>query len=418
MDVPEGWEVNTFASLLKSGDILGIQDGNHGNDHPKANDYVDDGIPFVMARDLHLGTINTKTCSFIARKQADSLRIGFAKPGDVLLSHKGTIGEIAIVPEGFDYVMLTPQVTYYRVNLRGKIFRDYLFQYFRGDEFQSKLKILATQSTRSYLGITAQKELLIRFPPRHEQQKIAQILSVWDKSIEKLEALIAAKQKRKKALMQQLLTGKNRFSGFDGEWEQKRLDSLAKVFIGLVTTMTTNYVDCGVPLIRNSDIKQNKITKEKLIYLSQDFASANKERKLKTGDIVTVHTGEVGVSSVIDKELNGSIGFATLNTRLKSDEISPEYLCWYFNSEHFIQWCVAMSTGDGRQNLNLKDFVKSKIIFPGNIEEQQKIASVLSAANTEIQTHQKQLAALKQQKKCLMQQLLTGKKRVKVDSHV
>jgi type I restriction enzyme S subunit len=411
MHVPDGWRQEKLGKISTA-----VTSGSRD----WAQFYSDSGSKFIRMTNLRRDGIYLKLDDLkyvdVKSESADGKRTALAN-GDILISITAELGKIGWIPENFGEAFINQHTALVRIN-QNKADSKFIAYLLSSKKMNAVINQLNDAGAKAGLNLPTIKALPLLLPPFKEQQKISRILSTWDKAIEKLEALITAKQKRKKALMQQLLTGKKRFAGFEEEWELKRLDSLAKVFIGLVTTMTTNYVDCGVPLIRNSDIKQNKITKEKLIYLSQDFASANKERKLKTGDIVTVHTGEVGVSSVIDKELNGSIGFATLNTRLKSDEISPEYLCWYFNSEHFIQWCVAMSTGDGRQNLNLKDFVKSKIIFPGNIEEQQKIASVLSAANTEIQTHQKQLAALKQQKKCLMQQLLTGKKRVKVDSHV
>lgn len=256
-------------------------------------------------------------------------------------------------------------------------------------------------------------------PPLPEQRKIAQILSTWDKAIGTTERLVNNSKQQKKALMQQLLTGKKRLlddSGkpFKGEWETAILSDIGKVSIGLVTTMTKYYVDDGIPLIRNSDIKPNTINKTKMLQLCSDFSSDYDNRKLRKGDIVTVHTGEVGVSSVIDDELDGCIGFATLNTRPNISKVNSQYLSWYFNSERFINWCVSMSTGDGRQNLNLKDFVKAKVLLP-SLEEQHKIVSVLKNADQEIELLEHQLADLKQEKKALMQQLLTGKRRVKVD---
>jgi type I restriction enzyme S subunit len=411
MHVPDGWRQEKLGKISTA-----VTSGSRD----WAQFYSDSGSKFIRMTNLRRDGIYLKLDDLkyvdVKSESADGKRTALAN-GDILISITAELGKIGWIPENFGEAFINQHTALVRIN-QNKADSKFIAYLLSSKKMNAVINQLNDAGAKAGLNLPTIKALPLLLPPFKEQQKISRILSTWDKAIEKLEALITAKQKRKKALMQQLLTGKKRFAGFEEEWELKRLDSLAKVFIGLVTTMTTNYVDCGVPLIRNSDIKQNKITKEKLIYLSQDFASANKERKLKTGDIVTVHTGEVGVSSVIDKELNGSIGFATLNTRLKSDEISAEYLCWHFNSEHFIQWCVAMSTGDGRQNLNLKDFVKSKIIFPGNVEEQQKIASVLSAADTEIQTHQKHLSALKQQKKGLMQQLLTGKKRVKVDSHV
>ena len=90
-------------------------DGNHGSNHPKAAEYVSKGIPFIMANDLVNGKIDYHNCAFITEERATALRKGFAKPGDVLLTHKATIGRTAIVSSEYDTIVLTPQVTYYRV---------------------------------------------------------------------------------------------------------------------------------------------------------------------------------------------------------------------------------------------------------------------------------------------------------------
>ncbi len=162
----------SIESLIESGDITDVQDGNHGNDHPKASEYVDKGIPFVMASDLSKGYVDLESCKKLPKTRTDKLRVGFSKSGDILISHKGTIGLVARVPEIDDYLMLTPQVTYYRVNNSGKISSRFLEIYFRSNKFQRKLISLAAQSTRAYIGITAQKKLLLPIPTPEQREMI------------------------------------------------------------------------------------------------------------------------------------------------------------------------------------------------------------------------------------------------------
>ncbi len=178
-----------------------------------------------------------------------------------------------------------------------------------------------------------------------------------------------------------------------------------KLWIGLVTTMTTNYVEKGVQLIRNSDIKPNKINRD-LINLDVDFANIHNGRTLKTGDVVTVHTGEVGVSSVITKELNGAHGFATINSRLKKEIITPEYYCWFLNSDDFRRQVYQVITGDGRNNLNLNDFIKLNVSFP-SLPEQSYIAHILSTADSVIQQTQAAIAKYKAIKQGMLHDLFT-----------
>lgn len=166
----EGWNSCSVRHLIQRG-CLAIQDGNHGELHPKAADYVDDGIPFLMASDVRADGLNTSGCAKICESQAMGLRIGFAKPGDILLTHKATIGQVGRVPEviRWPFMMLTPQVTYYRVTGES-ISRDYLFLYMQSRQFQDQLDLLSVnQSTRRYIGIQEQRNLVICFPDSQTQ---------------------------------------------------------------------------------------------------------------------------------------------------------------------------------------------------------------------------------------------------------
>ncbi len=151
-----------LGDLVESGVIAPPQDGNHGEKHPKASDYVEDGIPFVMASDLLDGAVDFARCKKIPKLLADSLRIGFAERGDVLLSHKGTVGQVAYLADTpTEYVMLTPQVTYYRVRDPDQLEPLWLFYSFLSPDYQMQLRRYERQSTRAYVGITAQRELKI-----------------------------------------------------------------------------------------------------------------------------------------------------------------------------------------------------------------------------------------------------------------
>lgn len=185
-ELPERWEIKTVGELIKDGVLEKPFDGNHGGAHPKASDYVDKGIPFIMASDLADGRINLKNCKFISEKKALGLRKGFSKIGDVLISHKATIGRTAIVQENeHAFIMLTPQVTYYRVKNNLKLINIYLKAYFDSRFFQQILGSWAgAGSIRSYLGITDQLKLPVIVPPITDQILIASQANTFDKKLE------------------------------------------------------------------------------------------------------------------------------------------------------------------------------------------------------------------------------------------
>lgn len=249
------------------------------------------------------------------------------------------------------------------------------------------------------------KGLEINLPSFPEQQKIAQMLSTWDKTIEKLDALISAKQKRKKGLMQKLLTGKKRFSGFGEEWKEIRLKKVIK---------EEKSRNKGSTIIRVLSVTN----RNGFVLPEEQFS-----RQVASSDLSNYKIVRKGQFGYNPSRINvGS--FARLDT-FSEGVLSPMYVVFSIDEKNldtnfFFNWMdsheakqriISSIQGTVRDSVGF-DALSSFLIKLPSIYEQQKIAAVLTAAEKEIGTHQKQLAALKEQKKGLMQQLLTGKKRV------
>ena len=168
----EDWEQRKLGDLVKEDVLDAPMDGNHGEKHPTSDEYVDSGIPFLMASDIHNGNVDIHLCKFITKERAERLDKGFVRNGDVLLTHKASIGETAIL-NGLttEYAMLTPQVTYYRIKNEERLSREYLYAFFNSLDFQNELKTKAAQSTRPYIGITAQQNLSVFLPKDVNEQK-------------------------------------------------------------------------------------------------------------------------------------------------------------------------------------------------------------------------------------------------------
>lgn len=166
-EIPEGWKYCDIQKLIDDKIIFKNQDGNHGELHPKPSDYVPFGVPFIMAKDIVNGFVNTHSCSFIKVEQANKLRIKPAQEGDVLLTHKGTMGRVAIVPKGTKKIVLTPQVTFYRTRDISRINKEFLYCLFNSFEFMSQLIGDSEQSTRNFLSITNQRLMQIQLPSQN-----------------------------------------------------------------------------------------------------------------------------------------------------------------------------------------------------------------------------------------------------------
>ena len=226
------WKIYTVQELIDLSMIEEPKDGNHGNIHPKTSDYVPFGVPFIMANDLVNGKVDYINCAFISEEQANTLKKGFAHPGDVLITHKATIGRTAIVDKTFDTIVLTPQVTYYRV-IKG-ISNLYLKYYFDSSVFQQTFANWAgAGSTRAYLGITAQKKLPIVLPPIETQNKIASILSSLDDKIELNNAINNNLERQVSALYQSWFEDFDPTNGVcPDNWSNQMLSTIADISSG------------------------------------------------------------------------------------------------------------------------------------------------------------------------------------------
>lgn len=245
--------------------------------------------------------------------------------------------------------------------------------------------------------------IIINVPPIAEQRKIAQILSTWDKAIATTERLLANKQQQKKALMQRLLTGKQRFAGFEGEWQDLTLTEVAQITMGSSPLSTAyNETGDGLPLIQgNADIKDR---------LSAPRIHTSQITKECIADDVLLSV-RAPVGTVAKSRHHACIGRGIAAIRAKG-LLSQEYL-YQLLLDFEPKW-ERLSQGSTFESVNSDDIKSLPVRLPC-IKEQQTIASVLAKADSELSIIQKQLDNLKLQKKALMQQLLTGKRRVKVD---
>lgn len=202
----EAWEQRKLGELVKERILEAPLDGNHGEKHPTSDEYVESGIPFLMASDIHNGEVNIYSCKYITKERAERLDKGFARNGDVLLTHKATIGETAILSNLMtEYAMLTPQVTYYRIKNEERLNREYLYSFFNSLDFQTELKTKAAQSTRPYIGITAQQNLKIILPTEiDEQRKIGLYFGNLDRLITLHQQKCEELKKIKKFMLQKM----------------------------------------------------------------------------------------------------------------------------------------------------------------------------------------------------------------------
>jgi len=378
------WHSKTIDKLVEDKIIAKPIDGNHGNLHPKSTDYVQGGIPFIMACDIKEGYVDLVNCKFLNKELSDKLQKGFAKVGDVLLTHKGSIGEVAIVPESVeDYIMLTPQVTYYRVLNKNLINNFFLSYIFNTSYFQKNLRLLADSGTRPYIGITEQRNLHISLTSIAEQHKIASFFTVIDQKISQLKRKKNLLEQYKKGVMQKIFSQEIRFKDDKGQefpkWEKKKLGDVAK------------NISSGKSKIRNS-------TGEFPLYGSTGIIGYSNNYEYSGKNILIARVG-ANAGTLYKVKGNYSVTDNTLILNLLN-EIDADFI-YYFLIEIKLNRLVF---GSGQPLITGGQLNNLKLSLP-TLPEQKKIADFLSAIDDKINQSQKQIEKAETWKKGLLQMM-------------
>lgn len=409
--LPTHWEVVKIINLIKRGIVLDHLDGNHGNLYPRQDEFTESGVPYISANSIVSGKVDFSKAKHLSPERANQLKKGIARDGDVLFAHNATVGPVAVLETTEPYVILSTTLTYYRCNL-DQLDNYYLMAFLESELFQCQYMPIMAQSTRNQLPITTQRTLYIALPPLNEQRIIAAILSTWDEAITLTEQLIAALQRRKQGLMQRLLTGGVRFPGFDREWEEVQLGDLATVKRGASPRPIRDpkwFSETGRGWIRIADINASptRFLEETSQYLSP--LGEEKSVPVEIGQLILSIAATIGVPKVVNIPACIHDGFVLLSDY--EDYMDRDFLY------HFLSSLTDRLQDRGQpgtqRNINSSLVRRIQIPYPEQAE-QQRIAEILSLAEDEIYTLSLLIDKLVEQKKGLMQRLLTGQIRVGV----
>jgi type I restriction enzyme S subunit len=398
--LPANWLIQRVEELLNQKILAKPLDGNHGEIHPKGSDFVNAGIPFVMATDVVNGKVDLVNCKFITENQAEGLNKGFSISGDVLLTHKASIGRTAIVGKlETPYIMLTPQVTYYRVIDKEKLNNKYLKYYFDSPVFQDTLANHGDSgSTRAYIGITAQRELPICIPPLPEQQSIANILSSLDDKIDLLHRQNKTLEQMAETLFRQWFIEE---AGED--WIETPLSQVANFLNGLACQKhpPKNATD-KLPVLKIKELNSG-------ISESSDWATSEvkPEYIIENGDVIFAWS-----ASLMVKVWNGEK--CVLNQHLFK-VTSKEYPKWFY-----LMWCkhhldefISISSSHATTMGHIKrgDLDAAMVLVPSDDELEFMSEKMTPILNKQIGIA-KQIKTLEKLRDNLLPKLMSGEVRV------
>ncbi len=336
----------------------------------------------------------------------------------VIIGRKGTIDK----PQYLDKPFWAIDTTFYCVPIdKNKVDIKWFYQY-------SKLINWRNYNEASGVPSLSRETIYaiqVATPPITEQREIVKILATWDKAISTTERLIENSTQQKKAVMQQLLTGKKRLldeSGkrFEGDWERLKLEDIV-IRTQLGTSERTKDIEetRTIPLIKMGNLTWGGFSFDKLETLPK--SKVDDSLILKNGDFLfnTRNTPELVGKSAIWKEQQVEATFDNNINRITFNQnIDTDFMCLYLTYGKGKSLISSLSAGSTSvAAIYWKDLKNIKLPVP-TLSEQQKIATVLTNADKEIELLEQQLADLQQEKKALMQVLLTGKVRVRVDGAV
>ena len=320
--------------------------------------------------------------------------------------------------KNYDVGVATSLYIYFKITDGDSNFFEYLFDL---GILNKQLSIISQEGVRNHGLLNVPMEdffnMTIPFPPLEEQKRIAEVLSLCDEVIENLTELIDKKEQYKKGVMQRLLSGEVRFKGFMDEWQTVRLGDLATITsAGVDKKINTD--EKKVRLLNYLDVfNRNKLYDNEISFITSANDTQIEKCNIKKGDLFITPSSEdrEGIAkSAVAMEDFDNVVYSYHIIRLRfNKEIDLKFKSYMCDTELFHRQAYRLCDGSGqRYVISLGTFREMKIYIPTSIGEQKKIGEFLSTIDNEIDNLKKQLELRKQQKKGLMQKLLTGEVRV------
>ena len=407
--IPEDWEVNRFTDIAEL--IHGFQ---FREEHFAENGRF--GV-IKIGNLTYQGNISLDNLSKSDCEGINNYERLFLRRGDILMALTGgTLGKMSIFNLEENRYLQNYRVGKFEPN--EKSIKNYIYYLLSSTYVQKRIEDNVNEAAQPNFGKQDFDKIKIPLPPLPEQKKIADCLSTWDVAIEKQNALINALTDRKKALMQQLLTGKKRLPGFSGEWKEVKLGSICENFQNGNAFSAKDYKKTGIPIVTMGNINLGGyfyFSESKSNFWIEDKSLERYE--IKKGDLiiamtdVTPEKNLIGLTSIIDIDrifyLNQRVGHIILKPKLAD----TDFIFYLSQNSYWRNQCKAFATLGVQANLGTNDIKNINIKLP-SLSEQTAIAAILATADRELQLQKEKLAQLQTQKKGLMQVLLTGKKRL------
>ncbi|MFA5829895.1 MAG: restriction endonuclease subunit S [Candidatus Gracilibacteria bacterium] len=372
--IPAGWKI------AKAFECIDVRDGTHATPKP-----VVDGIPLITSKNIIEGKLTLSDFYNVSNEDAREInKRSQVVIGDILISMIGTVGATAIIKNEPNFVV--KNVGIFKTGSKA-ILSSFLIKQFHSKYLQNKIQSLSSGGIQKFISLGQLRKLPILFPPLPEQEKIVEVLEAWDSYLEKLSNTIKLKKKIKKGLMQKLLAGKIRLKGFSESWKTVKIGDCLKIKHG----------------------KSQKAVEDP--NGQYPILGTGGEMGRATAFLYDRPSVLIGRKGTINKPKYMETPFWTVDTLFYSevkDNCYPKYLYYHFLMINWKQY----NEGSGIPSLSASTISSIKIEISKSFEEQTAIAQILTTADQEIEALEKKKAIIEQQKKYLLNNLITGKIRL------
>jgi len=402
--IPEDWQVDTIKNTAT------VRTGPFGSSLHE-HDYVSNGTPIITVEHLgERGVVHSKI-PMVAETDRKRLQAYSLEANDIVFSRVGSVDRNSLINQAEAGWLFSGRLLRIRPNSK-RIFSPYLSHYFHDEAFKQRVRSVAVGQTMPSLNTQIVNGLHIALSPLPEQRAIAAALSDTDALLSRLERLLAKKRDIKQAVMQQLLTGKQRLPGFRGEWTDCLLGDLGTFKKGK-GVKKDDVVSDGLPCIRYGEIytRHHNYIKEFHSHIPRSIADSS--QRLKKGDLLFTGSGETSedigkcVSFMGDEEAYAG-GDIVLFSPVKQNSL---YLGYLMNQPGINAQKSKKGQGDAVVHISAGSLAQLQICLPP-LSEQTAIAAVLSDMDAEIDALQQRRDKIRAVKQGMMQELLTGRTRL------
>lgn len=404
--LPDGWRSSRLGDVARLG-------GGTTPARGEARYWDGASVPWATPSDItSLPTgVNTiaGTESMVSDRALAECSLPLNPPGTVLMTSRATIGFAAI-----NTVPMTTNQGFITFTAGRDIDAEFLLQWLIAQ--RPNLVAAAGGSTFKELSRGTAKLLPIDLPPLDEQRRIAEVLRSVDEAIAANEIALQQRDRIRKGFGTLFKRGighsnfkPSAIGTIPALWQISTMNDVChNVGVGIASSATHAYVDQGVPLLRNQNIKPGHLDLQDLLFVTEEYDRSYATKRVRTGDIITMRTGYPGRSAVIPPELDGCQTFTTLISRPKTSLVDPAFLCAWINSEPGMVEIRKRQAGGAQQNLNASAMKQVPVPLPP-LEEQRQIAGLLSNFPTEDDAL---ISNLRNTRKLIQADLLSGRVRV------